>query len=55
MSLFKVSKTARAMHLGTYHYDLIHAKYEKERAGSGYHIYVKYTQPYNKTQWQKVM
>ena len=55
MSLFKVSKTARAKHIGTYHYDLINAKYAKDEAGSGYHIYQKIGKEFGKTSWTKVM
>ncbi len=49
MVLYKVSKTARAKHVGTYHYDLLNAKYAKDKAGSEYHIYRK-----DGMKWKKV-
>jgi len=52
--LFKVSKTARSGHIGTYHYDLINAKYVKDEAGSGYHIYRKDKTEFG-MKWTKVM
>lgn len=55
MSLFKVSKTAKSRHIGTYHYDPINAKYAKEVMGSGYHIYQKIGKEFGKTSWVKVM
>jgi len=39
--LYKVSKTLKSRHIGTFHYDLINAKYAKDKAGSSYHIYAK--------------
>ena len=54
MSLFKVSKTARAKHIGTYHYDLINAKYAKDEVGSEYHIYRRDPTTFG-MKWTKVM
>ncbi len=55
MSLYKVSLTARSGHIGTYHYDLINAKYAKEEVGYRYHIYQKVMTEFGKTSWIKVM
>ena len=55
MPLLKISRTARSKHLGTYHYDLINAKFAKDVAGSGYHVYQKVTTEFGKTSWILVM
>ena len=55
MSLYKISLTAKSGHIGTYHYDLINAKYAKDEAGYRYHIYQKVGKEFGKTSWIKVM
>lgn len=53
--LYKISKTSKSRHIGTYHYDLINAKYAKDEAGSEYHIYQKVKNMSGRTSWIKVM
>jgi len=55
MSLYKISLTAKSRHIGSYHNDLINAKYAKEEAGYRYHIYQKVGKEFGRTSWIKVM
>lgn len=41
MSKFKVSKTARSTHIGSYHFDKEIALSAKQMAGYEYHVYRK--------------
>jgi hypothetical protein len=52
MTLYKVSKTARARHIGTYHNDKSVALSAKQIAGYEYHLYVKYDP---REKWMKVV
>jgi len=54
--LYKISRTVKSKHIGTFHYDIINAKYAKQKAGSGYHIYGR--EPIGisgKTKWVLIM
>lgn len=54
MTLYKVSKTARAKHIGTYHNDKSVALSAKQIAGYEYHIYRKDPTTFG-MKWIKVM
>jgi hypothetical protein len=54
MVLYKVSKTARAKHIGTYHNDKSIALSAKQIAGYEYHLYKKVSTTFG-SKWEKVV